>query len=524
MKLKVNGVSISLRNEENDILNKISKKTQIKSENIKSYKILRESIDARNKDDIKINYTFEVEVKDKVKPSLKYEIINEKEEILKIESLNKTLNTRPIIVGFGPAGMLAGLFLARNGFNPLIIERGSKVEKREKDIEAFFYESRFNSESNIQFGEGGAGTFSDGKLTTRSKDKRVKNVLEILHQHGASDEILYKNKPHIGTDVLKKIVVSIRHEIESLGGEVCFDTKLLDIIIDKNKKIKAIKTNKDEIPCEVLILAIGHSARDTVKNLAGKLKMENKAFAVGFRVEHSQEFINLNQYGDFAKDKRLKAAEYVLTHRSINNRGVYSFCMCPGGMVVPSSSEEETVVVNGMSYSDRGLENANSAIVVNINPEDYGEKLFDGIEFQENIERISYKLGGGNYFAPVQNIHDFLGIKNNSSKSVTPSYPIGIEYTKLEKIYPEFINIALKDALFNFDRKIKGFSSGVLTGSETRTSSTIRMLRGENFESEETLGVYPAGEGAGYSGGIMSSAIDGLKIAEKIVSLYKSFN
>ncbi|MGL5380780.1 NAD(P)/FAD-dependent oxidoreductase, partial [Clostridium sp.] len=424
------------------------------------------------------------------------------------------------------AGIFAALLLAEKGYKPLVIERGEDVDKRTITVDKFWETGELNLESNVQFGEGGAGAFSDGKLTTRIKDTRCDYVLKELVKAGAPEEITYIGKPHVGTDLLKEVVKNIRKKIISLGGEVRFSSKL-EIINSKDGKVESIVVNGENIKCENLILAIGHSSRDTYTMLNDiGVFMEPKAFAIGVRIEHPQTVINKSQYGDAHEHPRLKAAEYRLTYQSKKlERAVYSFCMCPGGVVVAAASEENRLVSNGMSYHARDLDNANSALVVTVGPEDFeGDSALSGMEFQRHYEELAYKLGGGNHKAPVQLVGDFMNDKvSEKLGKVTPSYTAGYVFKDLRECLPSYVVEALKEAIVEFDRKIKGYGSAdaVLTGIETRTSAPVRIKRNDGLESISFEGLYPAGEGAGFAGGIISAAVDGLKVAEKIINKYK---
>ncbi len=440
------------------------------------------------------------------------------EETETVESGKEKLSGRPVIVGFGPAGMFSALILAERGYKPIVIERGADIDKRVKICEGFFSGGAFSERTNVQFGEGGAGTFSDGKLTTRINDPLCRKVLEKLVSFGADEKIKYEAKPHIGTDKLREVVKNIRLRIEALGGEVIFENKLVDININGGK-VRSITAEKGEIKTETVILATGHSARDTFSMLLEKqIAMEQKPFSVGVRIEQKQEVINRSMFGDGYDSSVFGNAEYQLSLRK-GDRAVYTFCMCPGGIVVPAASEEEGLCVNGMSYSGRDLENANSALVVSVSSSDFGNELFSGVNFQRELERKAYILGGRNYKAPIEYASDFLG--ERGEKTVTPSYPIAVEEADLKTVFPEFVNGMLTDGLLNFRRKIKNFDSGaVLTGVETRTSSPLRILRNDERESLSAKGLYPAGEGAGYAGGIMSAAVDGIKTAYAVISKY----
>lgn len=530
MSIRINNITLKLDEPMELLKKKVSKKLKIDKEAIKEFKILKESIDARKKHDIKFNYIIEVKCKNEknLVERLKDKDIKLEEEV-KEEFVygTKEMKSRPVVIGLGPAGLFAALTLAKHGYKPVVYERGEDVDNRTKTVEKFWNgETTLNLESNVQFGEGGAGAFSDGKLTTRIKDKKCTYVLEELVKAGAPKEIIYSGKPHVGTDILKTVVKNIREEIKKLGGEVNFNSKLEKINI-KDGKLQSIIVNGKEVNCETLILAIGHSSRDTYEMLYKEgVYMEPKAFAIGVRIEHPQKMINESQYGEYANHPRLKAADYRLTYQSEKlNRGVYSFCMCPGGVVVAAASEEGRLVSNGMSYHARDLENANSALVVTVGPDDFeGDSPLKGMEFQRKYEELAYKLGGSNYNAPIQLVGDFL--KDRPSEklgSVTPTYRPGFEFKELKNCLPDYVVEALKEGIVYFDKKIKGYAmdDAVLTGIETRTSAPVRMDRNENLESINVKGLYPTGEGAGFAGGIISAAVDGIKVAEKIMKEFK---
>ena len=514
-----------------DILeHKIRKKLNLKDQYM-SFRILRESIDARKKG--KINFVYQVLVKvdreDRILKGLKDPNIKFYEKPLshKLEKGNKKSEGRVVVVGSGPAGLFASYILAENGYKPLLIERGKDVDKRAEDVEKFWREGVLNPDSNVQYGEGGAGTFSDGKLTTRIKDIRVHEILNILHAHGAPEDILYSHKPHIGTDILRNVVKSIRESIISMGGEVRFESKL-EKIEEKDGEICAIWVNNEKIITSRVVLAVGHSARDTYEMLDKfGVKLLPKPFAVGFRIEHPQKMINKAQYKEFYNHPRLGAADYNLTYQDKNtNRAAYTFCMCPGGLVIGSSSSEKELVVNGMSFHARNLENANSALLVSVNPNDFKSGPLGGVEFQKKFEKMAYELGGGGYRAPVQRVGDFL--KGDISKSigiVRPSYTPSYTLSDMSTLYPKELTNTLRDAIVSMDKKLKGFShpDSILTGVETRSSSPLRIVRDENtLESESLQGLYPCGEGAGYAGGIVTSALDGLKVAHALIKKYKA--
>ncbi|AZV58695.1 FAD-dependent protein [Clostridium sp. AWRP] len=528
MAIRINNLSINIDESIEELKNKAAKKLKINEKDIKDFKILRESLDARRKNNIRFNYSVELtcDGERKIVSKIRDGNIKIEEEVAeeKLVSGTKKMKYRPIVVGMGPAGMFAGLLLAENGYRPIVIERGQKVEDRTKTVDEFWKSGKLNLESNIQFGEGGAGTFSDGKLTTRIKDERCQFILKAFVKYGAPEEIIHNGKPHLGTDNLKIIVKNIRNRILELGGDILFDSKLDNLIIE-HKKLKAVLVNGNEIGCDNLILAIGHSARDTYEMILRKdVVVEPKAFAIGVRVEHSQHMINVNQYGKFADHPKLKAADYRLAYNSKDGRGVYSFCMCPGGEVIAAASEENRLVTNGMSYYKRDFENANSAVVVTVGEKDFeGNSPLKGMEFQRHYENLAYKLGGGNYAAPVQLIKDFLNdTVSNKAGEVKPTYKPGYEFRDLRKCLPSAVSSALKEGFIDFEKKIKGFSegNGVMTAIESRTSSPIRMMRNSNFESISLEGLYPCGEGAGFAGGIISAAVDGLKTAESIIQKY----
>lgn len=529
MAIRISNINLDI-DEDFDVLeNKVCKKLNISKDKINKLTIIKKSIDASKKNNIKFNYSVDVFC-DKEKKVISN--IHDKdvklEEIKEVEQLkngSQELKARPVVVGFGPAGIFAALTLARQGYKPIVFERGEDVDTRTKTVEEFWNTGQLNLESNVQFGEGGAGTFSDGKLTTRIKDHRCAFILDELIKAGAPAEIKYESKAHVGTDLLKGVVKTIREEIKSLGGEVNFNSKLEKIVYEDGN-LKSIIVNENEVQCTALVLAIGHSSRDTYEMLCNeKVSMEAKAFAIGVRIEHPQELINISQYGDNHKHPKLQAADYRLTYQSDKlKRGVYSFCMCPGGVVVAAASEEGRLVSNGMSYHARDLENANSALVVTVSPEDFeGDSPLRGMEFQRHHESLAYKLGGGNYKAPIQLVGDFMKDRPSTKLGkVTPSYTGGYEFKELKNCLPEYVIEALKEGIINFDNKIKGYGreDAVLTGIETRTSAPVRIHRNKNLESENVCGLYPTGEGAGFAGGIISAAVDGIRVAEQIIEKF----
>ena len=433
------------------------------------------------------------------------------------------LRTRPVIVGSGPAGLFAAYLLAQYGYRPLLLERGADVATRVKAVSAFFEEGRLDLNTNIQFGEGGAGTFSDGKLVSRIHDELCEYVLETFYLFGAPEEILYKARPHIGTDLLRTVIGQMRRSIENNGGEVRFLCRLDDIDI-RSSRVSGITCTQGEMPAEVVVLAVGHSARDTFSMLSSKgVVMTAKPFSVGLRIEHLQEDVNRSLYGKYAEDPRLPVGEYNLSTR-VGGRGVYTFCMCPGGEVIPAASESGGTVTNGMSNHARNGRNANSAICVSVTEKDFGFNPYRAVEFQRNLERAAYAAVGGGYRAPASDVGSFLDARKGLKLGhVTPTYARGVVPYDLWRILGEEYSGALRDAILTFGRKMDCFRDreAVLTGVETRTSSPLRIARGDDRTAVGVDGLYPCGEGAGYAGGIMSAAVDGLRTAAAIIEKYK---
>ncbi|MFZ2321107.1 MAG: NAD(P)/FAD-dependent oxidoreductase [Pseudomonas sp.] len=434
------------------------------------------------------------------------------------------LSERPIVVGFGPCGIFAGLLLAQQGFKPIILERGKSVRERTKDTWGLWRKNVLNPESNVQFGEGGAGTFSDGKLYSQIKDPKHlgRKVLQEFVKAGAPEEIMYVSKPHIGTFRLTGVVADMRQQIEALGGEVRFEQKVSDVLIEDGQLRGVVLDSGEQLASRHVILALGHSARDTFRMLHSRgVYMEAKPFSVGFRIEHPQSLIDRARLGKFAGHPKLGAADYKLVHHAKNGRSVYSFCMCPGGTVVAATSEPNRVVTNGMSQYSRNERNANAGIVVGITPEqDFPGGPLAGIELQERLESHAYVLGGSTYEAPGQLVGDFIAGKASTALgSVEPSYKPGVHLVDLASALPDFAIEAIREALPAFDKQIRGFAmhDAVLTGIETRTSSPLRITRGADLQSLNTKGLYPAGEGAGYAGGILSAGVDGIRIAEAVI-------
>ena len=526
--IRLSSVNLPFDHSEEDSVFAILKLLKIRRQDLLSYRILKRSLDARKNRQLLRVYSFLVVVKDQdslagtIRKSDKITIVKDIDYSAPMSNRQNEGNP-PLIIGTGPAGIFAGLILAEAGLNPVLLERGKPVHQRTEDVRGFWNKRILELESNVQFGEGGAGTFSDGKLRTRVKDKsqRTKKILGEFVLAGAPEEILYEHKPHVGTANLVKVVKNIREKIEALGGEYRFDSKVVELLIENEKTIGVKLNSGSEIFSDIVILAIGHSARDTFVMLHDNgVKLSPKPFSVGFRIEHPQELIDKNQYGKYAGHPQLGPAEYQLAFRTSSGRSVYSFCMCPGGTVIGSSSEENSIVTNGMSQYARSGAIANSAIVAEVFPEDYGQDPMDGFLFQRKWEKNAYLMGGGNYDAPVQLVGDFLkGNTGSAIGDVIPSYLPGYKLGDLRQALPAQIVKSILEALPVFNGKIKGFTKpdAMLTGVETRTSSPLRILRGGDFQSVSCQGLYPVGEGSGYSGGIMSSAIDGIKAAEMII-------
>ena len=506
-----------LKVEVGNILTKdvIAAKLKTSKENIISYEIKKESLDARDKNKIYFVYEVNVKVKNKITGIKNVEEIEEKHyEFPKLKVIGKDI----IVVGSGPAGLFTAYILCENGYKVTLIERGSTVEDRVKKVEQFWNTGKLDINSNVQFGEGGAGTFSDGKLNTLVKDefKRGEKVLETFVKFGAPKDIMYSYKPHIGTNILRNVITNMREYMKKKNVKFYFDTCMTDIIIEDNK-VTGIQINNSEVlKTDILVLALGHSARDTFKMLYEKhIPMEAKPFSVGLRVEHPQKMIDESQYG-LRYQKYLNKASYKLTYKSSNNRGVYSFCMCPGGYVVNASSEENRLAINGMSNHERESKNANSAIIVTVKKEDFNNDIFEAISFQRKIEEKAYNLKHGKI--PVQLLKDYMNnIESSKIGNVDVITKGSYELANLNEILPKELNDAIKEAFPYFGKKIKGFDrdDAILLGVESRTSSPIRILRDDNLMSS-IRGLYPVGEGAGYAGGITSAAIDGIKCAEEI--------
>lgn len=523
--IRISNIKLPVNYSDSDIIKGICNELRCDRRAVNSVSLHRLSVDARRKNDVHFTAAADVTLN-----TSQTKVIN------KCKSKNVSVATpyeykpprgtapalSPVIVGTGPAGLFAGLILAQSGLKPIIIERGSAIDDRIKKVEAFSSGGILDENCNIQFGEGGAGAFSDGKLNTGTKDVRARKVLEEFVLAGAPSEILYNAKPHIGTDYLHMAVKNLREKIKSLGGKFMFNTAANDFSISNGSINAVITSHGEKIETNHIVLAPGHSSRDLYKRLSElNILMEQKPFSIGVRIEHLREKIDAAQYGAFAGKGRLGAADYKLSAHLKNGRGVYTFCMCPGGEVVPAASEKNTVVTNGMSRFARNMTNSNSALLVGVSPSDFGgSDVLSGVELQRSFERAAFNLGGGNYCAPVQRAEDFLnGIKTSSFGEVIPSYRPGVLGSNLNQIMPEYMKESLKEAIILFNEKLCGFAhpDAMMTGMETRSSAPVRIIRDKSFQSPSCKGLYPCGEGAGYAGGIVSAAVDGIKCAEAII-------
>jgi uncharacterized FAD-dependent dehydrogenase len=542
--LRLNEVKLPLNHSEEDLTEAVISRLSIESSDLLDLTVYRRSYDARKKSNILLIYQLDVSLADETEIEVLERISNPAQARTSPDtSYHPVIDSpaefptgeqqRPIIIGFGPCGILAALQLAQMGLKPIVLERGQDVRQRTQDTWSFWRDGELNTESNVQFGEGGAGTFSDGKLYSQVKDPRFigRKVLREFVKAGAPEEILFDFKPHIGTFKLVAMVERMRAEITRLGGEIRFNQKVVDLnrelvtdesVSEYSGRVTGVELSSGEtLTSRHIILAVGHSARDTFSMLLDRgVYIEAKPFSIGLRIEHPQSVIDQAQFGDAAGNPILGAAEYQLVHHCKNGRSVYSFCMCPGGTVVAATSEEGRVVTNGMSQYSRNERNANSAIVVGITPEkDYPDHPLAGIDLQIQLEELAYELGGSNYNAPVQLVGDFLnGLPTKKLASAAPSYTPGVTPVDLSSALPAFVVDALREAILAFDKKIRGFAmyDALLTGIETRTSSPVSIKRDKRFQSINTRGLYPAGEGAGYAGGILSAGIDGIKVAEAV--------
>ena len=527
MTIRISPIPLLLNEEEASLPQKAAAVLRVSSEEIKEFRILRKSLDARRKNRIHFVCTVELSLS----PQNEKRLLQEPPPDLKVEEappkpiqplflLKRKPQHRPVVVGTGPAGLFAAWKLTQSGVPPLVLERGREVPSRVKDVNRFWEGGILDEKSNVQFGEGGSGTFSDGKLYTRINDPRITEILEVLVRFGAPPEILYLQRPHIGTDRLRLVVPAMRQFLQEQGAEFRFQSKVTNLKIVNGKLEGMLVNEREEVESPLLFLALGHSARDTYRMLfhAG-VALEPKPLAIGLRIEHPQKLIDRSQYGPSAGHPHLPPAEYQLTYRTSKERAVYSFCMCPGGSVIGTSSEKGTVVTNGMSYFRRNSSWANTALVVNAGKEDFGkEDPLAGMDFQRRWEEKAFLLGGGNFRAPAQSVLDFLKRKGPASFPKT-SFKPGVTPAPLDECLPGFVVESLREAIPYFDRKMHGFSSeeALLIGVETRTSAPIRILRGDDFQSLNVHGLFPIGEGSGYSGGIISSALDGMKAVEAVL-------
>ena len=536
--LRITDIKLPLDHEELALREAVANRLAVDAGELEQLSVYKRSYDARKKDNIQLVYQVDVRLSPlleaerlsalkqqpwlRISPDMDYHLLAQAPA-----SFPATGQQRPVVIGFGPCGILAALLLAQMGLRPIVLERGKAVRQRTKDTWGFWRKGELNTESNVQFGEGGAGTFSDGKLYSQVKDKRYlgRKVQQEFVKAGAPEEILFVSKPHIGTFKLVSMVENMRAEITRLGGEIRFEQKVERLLLeaqDGEQQVCGVRlASGEEIASRHVVLAVGHSARDTFQVLhQQQVYMEPKPFSIGFRIEHPQSVIDSARFGKFAGHPTLGAADYKLVHHCDNGRSVYSFCMCPGGTVVAAASDPGGVVTNGMSQYSRNERNANSAIVVGITPEqDYPDHVLAGVDLQRKLEQLAFELGGSDYSAPAQRVGDFLaGREPRDLGSAAPSNQPGIKLVDLSRALPDFAVAAIREAIVAFDKQIKGFAmnDALLTGVETRTSAPICIKRGGDYQSINTTGLYPAGEGAGYAGGILSAGIDGIKVAEAV--------
>ena len=531
MALSISGLKLDIQQNESSLMAMAARALAVSEDAVRSLRVVRMSLDARKKDSIHHLVTVLVELSDKDEARiLSRGLVNvaaaPKKEARELQTGSVPLTAPVVIAGLGPAGLFAGLTLAQYGYKPLILERGRDVDRRAADVEAFMQGGRLDVSSNIMFGAGGAGTFSDGKLTTRIKDPRANDVVEAFARFGAPGEILVSAKPHIGTDRLKTVVKNICAEIVRLGGAIRYETRLDGLNIRDGKLMgvwASDASGRHRLDCAACILAVGQGARDTYGMLLESgVQLVPKPFAVGVRIEHPRELIDRAQFGRFAGHPRLGAAEYHLADKH-GGRGVYTFCMCPGGVVVPSSSDEGEVVVNGMSSFDRAQENSNAAVVVQVDERDFGHDPLAGVRFQRGLEEAAFKLGGGDYSAPAQRVENYLTGGISPFAGVKPSYRPSVKAAELKACLPGFVYEGVASGIKAFGSRLRGFDlpDAVVTAVESRTSSPVRILRSPEGEAVGAFGLYPVGEGAGYAGGIVSAAVDGMKAAERIIGTYK---
>ena len=521
--LRLSNLSVPLSQTDDELLALIARKLKVMAGQIQSITLVKKSVDARDKGDVHFVLTVDAAVKNeddvlrRLKNGVAVKVTPKPAKPLPPAAFRRP----PVVIGAGPAGLFAALTLAKAGANPILIERGKPVDQRTQDVSAMMKNGTLDPDSNVQFGEGGAGAFSDGKLTTGIKSPHQRTVLETFVRHGAPDDILFLQKPHIGTDKLKGVVASIRREIIALGGDVRFETRLTGLIL-RGQHVEGVTVQHDGITEEILtdtvLLAIGHSARDTIQALFQQgVTMVQKPFAMGVRIEHPQTLINRSQYGRFADHPALHAADYKLNVHTPDGRGVYTFCMCPGGEVIAAASQPGGLVVNGMSYHARDGRNANAALLVGVNPDDFGDDHpLAGFVWQRSIEQAAYRTGGGNFCAPVQRVEDFLaGRASIRLGEVQPTYQPGVTPADLRACLPDFIIRDLQLGITQMNRQLRGFAhpDAVLTGVETRSSSPVRLPRGTDYLADRMDGLFPVGEGAGYAGGIVSAAVDGIAAA-----------
>jgi uncharacterized FAD-dependent dehydrogenase len=529
--LRIHSLKMPVKAEQ-DLKIHLLKTLRVPESDLLSWRIYKRSVDARHKDRILLVYTVDVSLKNESAVLKKLKkgtaVPTPAEPELQVTSGSRRMLHPPVIIGTGPAGLFAGLLLAQKGYRPILLEKGHPVPERVADVYRFWNEGTLNPDSNVQFGEGGAGTFSDGKLTTRINDPRCRWVLSSLAAHGAPEEVLYDSKPHIGTDRLRQVVVNIRNAIQGLGGQVLFDHEVASLLISENTVTGVELKDRQILEAVIVIAAMGHSARDLFSHFHELgVPMQAKPFSIGLRIEHRQAWINAIQYGpDHAKLPMLGAADYRLSWHHPDGRGAYSFCMCPGGQVVASASEGGGVVTNGMSAYGRRGKNANSALLVSVTPADFGsDHPLAGIDFQRKWEERAFKLAGSNYHAPAQRVEDFLkGQMSRECGEVRPTYRPGVVMTDLQECLPPYVTSVLQEALRAWNRSMRGFAlaDALLTGVETRSSSPVRLLRDAQHQSA-VRGLYPAGEGSGYAGGIMSAAVDGMKTAEEVMKIYQPY-